>query len=214
VAAGPVSSYPAAIERALAAFMRLPGVGRRTAERMVQHLLRAEPELPASLAEAVAELGRVITGCARCGFYAERREGGEPPLCALCADPRRDASTICVVERPQDVVQIEGAGFYRGRYHVLGGRISPLDGVGPEDLRIAELVEAAAGGQVCEVILAVAGDLEGETTARYLGECLMAAAGPALRVTRIAQGIPVGSGLEFADPATIQRALGRRQAMD
>lgn len=183
---------------------RLPGIGRKTALRLTYHLLRQPPEQSRRLAAALVALVERVRPCERC------RNFSEAPLCALCTDPRRDASTLCVVEEAADIASIERAGEYRGRFHVLGGRLSPLDGVGPDDLAIAPLLARIAPEGVREVILATNPSLEGEATALYVQRQL---AGSGVRVTRIARGLPVGGDLEYADGVTIAQALAARREM-
>ena len=183
---------------------RLPGIGRKTALRLIYHLLKQSTDQSRRLAEALLVLGERIKPCARCYNLTEQE------LCDICRDTRRDPALICVVEEASDIGAIERAGEFRGTYHVLGGRISPLDGVGPEDLRIAQLVERAGGGAVREVIVATNPSLEGEATALYVQRQL-APLGPT--VSRIARGLPVGGDLEYADGVTIAQALAARREM-
>lgn len=180
---------------------RLPGIGPRSAERLALHLAQAEPETVRQLAGALVSAREKIHACSLCGALTER----DP--CAICSDPRRDDTSICLVERPVDVFTLEKAGAFRGKYHVLGGKISPLNGVEPEDLRIAAL-EARMGAGVREIILALSTDVEGDATSFYLAKRL---AGRGAKISRLAYGLPAGSGLEFADEVTLNRALeGRR----
>jgi recombination protein RecR len=183
---------------------RLPGIGRKTALRLIYHLLKQSPDQSRRLADALLVLGERVKPCERCYNLTEQE------LCDICRDPRRDPALICVVEEASDIGAIERAGEFRGTYHVLGGRISPLDGVGPEDLRIAQLVERASGGAVREVIVATNPSLEGEATALYVQRQL-APLGPT--VSRIARGLPVGGDLEYADGVTIAQALTARREM-
>jgi recombination protein RecR len=183
---------------------RLPGIGRKTALRLVYHLLRQPPEQSRRLAETLVALTERVHPCERCHNLTET------PLCAICADPRRDAGVLCVVEEAADIASIERAGEFRGRYHVLGGRLSPLDGVGPDDLAIGPLLARIEPEEVREVILATNPSLEGEATALYVQRQL--AARP-VRVTRIARGLPVGGDLEYADGVTIAQALSARREM-
>jgi recombination protein RecR len=192
---------PEPITALVAALGRLPGIGPRSAERLALHLAQTETQAVRQLAEAILHARERIRACSLCGALTER----DP--CALCADDRRDAASICVVERPVDIFSLEKAGVFRGKYHVLGGKISPLNGVEPEDLRIAAL-EARLGGGVKEVILALSTDVEGDATSFYLAKRL---AGRGAKISRLAYGLPAGSGLEFADEITLGRALeGRR----
>lgn len=193
---------PAPIQLLTEALGRLPGIGPRSAERLALHLAQADPNAVKHLAQTLTEARDRIRTCSICGALTET----EP--CAICSDSHRDASTICLVENPVDIFTMEKSGTYRGRYHVLGGKISPLNGVGPEDLRIAEL-EGRLGKGVTEVILALSTDVEGDATGFYLAKRL---AGKGAKVSRIAYGLPAGSGLEFADEVTLSRALeGRRE---
>jgi len=183
---------------------RLPGIGRKTALRLTYHLLKQSSDQTRRLAEALLVLGERVHPCARCYNLTEQE------LCDICRDPRRDVALICAVEEASDIGAIERAGEFRGTYHVLGGRISPLDGVGPEDLRIGELVARARGGTVREVIVATNPSLEGEATALYVQRQL---APLSVTVSRIARGLPVGGDLEYADGVTIAQALAARREM-
>ena len=181
---------------------RLPGIGERTAQRLTFHILRSPPAYAEELAEAVGRVVREVRMCAGCCTLT----AGE--LCAVCADPRRDRTLLCVVESVQDLAAVERTREYRGLYHVLHGAISPLDGVGPEQLRIGELLARLPSGEVAEVILATNPTVEGEATALYLSRLLKPLG---VQVSRIAQGVPMGGDLEFADQITLARALeGRR----
>jgi recombination protein RecR len=181
---------------------RLPGVGPKSAQRIAFHLLEADPADVRRLAETLVRLKELVRFCTVCGNVAEE------DTCRICRDPRRDASVICVVEESKDVVAIERTKEFRGRYHVLGGAISPMNGVGPEQLRIRELMTRLADGEVHEVILATNPNLEGEATATYLTRFLGTMG---LRVSRLASGLPVGGDLEYADEVTLGRAFeGRR----
>ncbi len=189
---------------------RLPGIGRKTALRLTYHLLRQPTDQTRRLASALLTLGERVHPCARCFNLTEEE------LCAICRDPRRDQTTICVVEQSSDIGAIERAGEYRGVYHVLGGRLSPLDGIGPDDLTVAALMDRLRGGQgdaestVREVILATNPSLEGEATALYV-QGQVAPLG--ISVSRIARGLPVGGDLEYADGVTIAQAIAARRAM-
>jgi recombination protein RecR len=193
-----------AIEDLTGELSRLPGIGRKTAQRLTYHLLKQPPEQSRRLADALLALAERVRPCTRCFNLTEEE------LCSICRDPRRDAALICAVEEAADIGAIERAGEFRGQYHVLGGRLSPLDGVTPDDLTIPQLVRRVAGGEVREVILATNPSLEGEATALYVQRQL--AAYP-LSVTRIARGLPVGGDLEYADGVTIAQALTARRAM-
>lgn len=183
---------------------KLPGIGPRTAERLALHLVQSSPETVKHLARVLVEARDRIRFCERCGALAEAQ------LCAICNDPRRDPSMICLVERPVDILTMEKANFFRGLYHVLGGRISPVHGVGPEDLRIVQLEQRLKDGPVQELILALGSDVEGDATSFYLAKRL---SGQGLKLTRLAHGLPVGSSLEFADELTLSRAIEGRRAL-
>jgi recombination protein RecR len=198
-----MSLLPESMANLIAALGKLPGIGPRSAERIALHLAQAEPGSVRLLAESITNARERIRFCQACGALTEQ------PLCGICSDPRRDPSLVCVVERPVDILSLEKSGTFRGKYHVLGGRISPLNGVQPEDLRIGELESRLTGEPVREVVIALATDVEGDATSFYLARRL---ARPGLRVTRIAHGLPAGTGLEFADELTLSRALeGRRE---
>ena len=182
---------------------RLPGVGPKSAQRIAFHLLQADAIEVQRLVDSLTEVKAKVRFCETCGNVAEGLQ------CKICADPRRDVAAICVVEEPKDVVAIERTREFRGRYHVLGGAISPIDGVGPDDLRIKELMTRLASGEVTEVIIATDPNLEGEATASYLARFLRPMG---IKVTRLASGLPVGGDLEYADEVTLGRAFeGRRQ---
>jgi recombination protein RecR len=182
---------------------RLPNIGPKSAQRIAFHLLQADPVDVRRLADVLVRAKEQVRFCAVCGNVAEQQE------CRICRDPRRDPSSICVVEESKDVVAIEKTREFRGRYHVLGGAISPIDGIGPDDLRVKELVKRLADGAITEVILATDPNLEGEATATYLARLIKPMG---LRVTRLASGLPVGGDLEYADEVTLGRAFeGRRQ---
>lgn len=192
------------IDRLTDEFARLPGIGRKTASRLTYHLLKAPPGDAERLARAILTVSERVRPCQRCGNLTEQSP------CAICASPRRDASVICVVEEASDIGAIERTGQYQGLYHVLGGHLSPLDGIGPSELNIAPLIQRLNGAEpVGEVVLATNPSVEGEATALYLHKLI----GPAgVRVTRIARGLPVGGDLEYADGVTIAEALhGRRE---
>jgi recombination protein RecR len=190
------------IERLIAELTKLPGVGRKTAQRFAFHLLRAPGDDVAALSAALHDLKERIGLCSVCFNLAE------DAVCPICADPRRDPASLCVVEEPVTVLAIERTSAFRGLYHVLGGALSPLKDVGPEDLKIRELLERVRGGSIQEVVLATSPNVEGEATAVYLARLL----GPSgVKITRPAQGLPAGADLEFTDDLTLQRAFeGRR----
>ena len=192
-----------AVENLVAQLARLPGVGRRTAQRLAFHILSARPEEALELARAIDEVKRRVRFCRECGNLTEEE------LCDVCADGRRDRSVICVVEQPVDVVSVERTGEYRGLYHVLGGALSPLDGVEPSDLRIDGLVARVDANGITEVVLATNPTMTGEATAAYLADRLRGK----VQVTRLASGLPVGGDLEYADEVTLGRALAGRRAM-
>lgn len=189
------------VDALVAELARLPGIGPRSAQRLAFHLLKAPPERPEALAEAIMAVVGNIRPCTECFSFAEA------DLCPVCADPRRDPTVICVVEEPSAIVSIERTHEFRGRYHVLGGALSPIDGVDPEDLRIAELDARIARDGVTELVIATNPTMAGEATALFLADRVR----DRLRVTRLASGLPVGADLEHADELTLGRALlGRR----
>ena len=192
-----------AIDQLTTEFARLPGIGRKTAARLTYHLLKTDPEEAQRLARAILTVSEQVHPCARCGNLSEATP------CAICSSPRRDVSIICVVEEASDVAAIERTAEYRGLYHVLGGRLSPLDGIGPAELNVAALLERVNGeGPVREVVLATNPSVEGEATAVYLQQLILPLG---IRVTRLARGLPVGGDLEYADGVTIAEAFhGRR----
>jgi recombination protein RecR len=200
--------FASPIARLVQQLAKLPGIGEKTAARLAFHILRAAPEDAAALAAAITDVKLKIRLCGVCCDLTER----DP--CAVCADARRDAGLVCVVAQPQDVVAVERTGGYRGRYHVLHGLLSPLDGIGPDDLRVAELVRRCSGGAgaqpVTEVILATSSTVEGEATAVYLAKLLRPLG---VRTSRIATGVPIGGELEYADQLTLVRAIDGRREM-
>ena len=196
-------ALPPPLQRLVQALTRLPGIGEKTATRLAFFVMRADGEYVETLAEALGAVKREIRLCSRClAFTAE-----DP--CPICSDPRRGAEILCVVEDPADVMAIERAGDFRGRYHVLHGTLAPLDGIGPEQLKVAELLERLRAGEVREVILATNATVEGEATAMYLARLVKPLG---VKVTRIAHGLPMGGDVEYADGVTLSRALeGRRE---
>lgn len=192
------------IHRLVEAFRKLPGIGPKSAQRLVFHLLRQPEEQVRELAEALVELKTAIRLCSVCNHVTDR----DP--CRLCEDPGRDGRTVCVVEEPFNVLSIEKSGSYRGLYHVLHGAISPINGIGPEDLKIRNLLTRLADGRIQEVIIATNPTAEGEATAVYLARLLKPLG---VRVSRIGMGIPMGSDLEYADGLTISRALAGRSSL-
>ncbi|HEX6228344.1 MAG TPA: recombination mediator RecR [Solirubrobacterales bacterium] len=195
---------PAPLSRLVAELSRLPGIGQRTAQRLAFHILRAPDEEAAALADAIGDVKEKVGLCEQCFNLAEG------PLCRICADSSRDRTTICVVEEPADVIPIERTHEYRGLYHVLGGALSPIDGVDAEDLKIAELLQHVEGGEVSEVVIATNPTTTGEATALHIAELLRGRA----TVTRLASGLPVGADLEHADEVTLGKALAGRRSID
>lgn len=196
-------SVPRSVERLIEELNRLPGIGPKTASRLTFHLLRSSQEQAQALAKAIGELHEMVVTCSVCFNIAEASP------CPICDDSQRDRTMLCVVEEPLDVLAIERTGQYDGLYHVLHGAISPIEGMGPEDLKISELVERLGNNPVEEVILATNPSLEGESTAMYVSRQL---ATLGVRVTRLAHGLPMGGDLEYADEVTLTRALeGRRE---
>ncbi|SVB46121.1 uncharacterized protein METZ01_LOCUS198975 [marine metagenome] len=196
-----MESYPQSVERLISEFAKFPGIGKKTAQRMAFHILMSNNEHSAHLAQAVMDVKTKILLCSACGGITE-----DDP-CHICSDPRRDKNLICIVEDPADIYAFERMGIFRGLYHVLGGVISPLDGIGPDSLTIDRLLTRIQEGM--EIILATNASIEGDTTALYLGKILNE---KGVEVTRLARGIPVGGELEYIDEATLQRAIeGRTQ---
>lgn len=196
---------PPPIQRLTSALRRLPGIGEKSATRLAFHLLSAPDAQVHELAEAILRLKKEIVLCAECFDLTDASP------CAICRDTRRDASQICVVEEPADLAAIEAAGGHGGRYHVLGGALSPIDGIGPAELRIADLEARVQRGGVREVILATNPTAEGDATAHYLADRLRASG---VRLTRIACGMPLGGDLEYADPVTVGRSLANRREIE
>ena len=195
--------YDGAVQDLVDELGRLPGIGPKSAQRIAFHLLAADPDDVARLAAALTAVKEKVRFCSICGNVTESE------VCSICADPRRVETVICVVEEAKDVVAIERTREFRGKYHVLGGAINPIDGIGPDDLRIRELVARLGDGQVEEVILATDPNIEGEATATYLARLLR---GLEVPVSRLASGLPVGGDLEYADEVTLRRAFeGRRR---
>ncbi len=196
-----MAALPEPIIALVAALGKLPGVGPRSAERLALHLVQTESDDVRQLAQAILAAREKIQSCQICGALTEKQP------CMLCTDPRRDATLLCLVERAVDILSVDKAGTFSGKFHVLGGKISPLNGVGPEDLRIGELETRFGLEPIKEVILALGSDVEGDATSYYLAKRLTARG---VKVTRIAHGLPAGSGLEFADELTLSRALEGR----
>jgi recombination protein RecR len=198
-----MASLPEPITALTAALNKLPGIGPRSAERLALHLVQTDVDSVRQLAQSIIAAREQIQLCGICGALTERQP------CAICEDPRRDRSLVCVVEQAVDIISLEKSGSYHGKYHVLAGKISPLNGVGPEDLRISELERRLQKEPIGEVILALGTDVEGDATSFYLAKRLAAIGA---KTTRIAHGLPAGSGLEFADELTLTRAIeGRRE---
>ena len=195
--------FSPSVENLVAQLTRLPGVGTRTAQRLAFHLLKVSPDEARALAAAIDEVKERVRFCRECGNLTEEE------TCEICRDARRDHSTVCVVEQPADLVSLERTHEYRGLYHVLGGSLSPIDGVEPEDLRIDELIQRVERNGVNEVVLATNPNMTGEATAAFLADRLRGR----VRVTRLASGLPVGGDLEYADEVTLGRALAGRREM-
>lgn len=198
-------ALPDSITSLIAALSKLPGVGPRSAERIALHLVQAEAATVKQLAEVILAARERIQFCTTCGALTEKSP------CLICDDSRRDGALVCVVERAVDILSIEKSGTYRGKFHVLGGKISPLDGIEPEDLRITELEKRLAVEPIKEIVIALGTDVEGDATSFYLAKRLARAG---LKISRIAYGLPAGSGLEYADELTLSRALEGRREMN
>ncbi|MBU6311935.1 MAG: recombination mediator RecR [Actinomycetales bacterium] len=197
--------YDGAVADLIDELGRLPGIGPKSAQRIAFYLLQSDPVDVRRLADVLITVKERVRFCVICGHVTEEE------TCRICRDPRRDPTALCVVEESKDVIAIEKTGEYRGRYHVLGGAISPIDGIGPDDLRIRELLARLADGEVVEIIIATDPNLEGEATATYLARLLTPMG---LTVTRLASGLPVGGDLEYADEVTLGRAFAGRRRLD
>jgi recombination protein RecR len=195
------TEYPAALRDLIFQLRQMPGVGPRSAERIALWMIQARGDQPEQIARAISETRRAIHPCRLCGYFTSDE------ICDICADPSRAADVLCVVEQPTDILPLEKTGAFRGRYHSLGGRISPLDHVGPEDLRLKELLARVEQEKFAEIIFALAADVEGEATTNYIVDLLKS---KSLTLTRIARGIPAGAGLESADELTLSAALSGR----
>jgi recombination protein RecR len=195
------TEYPTLLRELILQLRRMPGIGPRSAERIALWMVQSRDARPDEIASAILGSVKGITSCTECGFFSESA------LCTICSDPARDRGTLCVVEQPTDVLPLERTGAFRGLYFTLGGKLSPLDHVGPEDLRIDTLIQRVRRDATQEIVLALGADVEGEATTSYLAEHL---AQPGIKLTRIAQGLPAGLGLESADDLTIARALSGR----
>lgn len=198
-----MAAFPDCLAALISALSTLPGIGPRSAERIALHLVQTDSSAVKQLAQAILSARERIRFCEVCGALTEQA------VCEMCSDSRQDASLVCVVERPVDILSLKKSGTYRGKYHVLGGKISPLNGVEPDDLRIGELEKRLGTEPIKEIVIALGTDVEGDATSFYLAKRL---ARNGLKVTRIAHGLPAGTGLEFADELTLTRALeGRRE---
>ena len=200
-----MTALPEPVAHLIVALNRLPGIGPRSAERIALHIVQTEMGTVKELASVLVAAREKIAGCSVCGALTEKQP------CGICGDARRDDSVVCVVERPVDIISIEKPGTYRGKFHVLGGRISPLNGIGPEDLRIEALEQRLTKEPIREIILALTSDVEGDATSFYLAKQFGV---KGVKVSRIAHGLPVGSGLEFADELTLSKAIEGRRLMD
>jgi recombination protein RecR len=199
-----VAALPESISLLIAALNKLPGVGPRSAERIALHLVQTDSAVVKQLADAILIARDKIQFCTTCGSLTEKSP------CPICEDSRRDATLVCVVERAVDILSVEKSGTFRGKFHVLGGKISPLDGVEPDDLKISDLEKRLTSEPIKEIIIALGTDVEGDATSNYLAKRL---ARPGLKISRIGFGLPAGSGLEFADELTLNRALESRREM-
>jgi recombination protein RecR len=199
-----MNHYPASIRQLIKRIARLPGIGEKTAERLALHILHSPRRESEELARSIVEMKSTVRHCSRCFGLSDR------DVCDLCSDPARGSTQLCVVEQPADMVAIEKSGAFRGCYHILQGVLSPMNGVGPEDIRMGELVSRVANGEVSEVVLATSTSVEGEATADYIAQCLQPYA---LKVTRIASGVPMGGDLKYVDQVTLKRAMDSRHAL-
>jgi recombination protein RecR len=200
----PRTEYPSLLQELIGQLRRMPGVGPRSAERMALWLVQSRDARPDEIADAILRSTKGITSCPECGFFSQSG------LCTICSDPARDPGILCVVEQPTDVLPLERTGVFRGLYFTLGGKLSPLDHIGPEDLRIDALIQRVKRDTPREIVFALGADVEGEATTNYLAEHL---GQPGIKLTRIAQGLPAGLGLDSADDLTITRALTGRTAV-
>lgn len=196
--------YPTTVRNLIRHLSRLPGIGEKTAERLTMHIIRSPRKEVEALAQSIAEIKDKVRLCSRCFALSDAAE------CNICSNPSRDESLLCVVEQPADMVAIEKSGAFSGRYHILQGVLSPMNGVGPNDIRIQELLARVQEGRIQEVVLATSTSVEGEATANYLAERLESFS---VKVTRIASGVPMGGDLQYVDPVTLQRALDTRHAV-
>jgi recombination protein RecR len=199
-----MSYYPASIQNLIKNIAKLPGIGEKTAERLALHILRAPRHEAEALAQSLLNIKDKVRFCSKCFAFSDSE------LCRLCRDPARDPSVLCVVEQPADMVAIEKSGAFRGMYHVLSGVLSPMNGVGPENIRIRELMTRIQNDQVKEVVLATGTNVEGEATASYIAQLLTK---HPIKVTRIASGVPMGGDLKYVDQVTLKRAMETRHAL-
>ena len=200
-----MNHYPKSVQELISSLSRLPGIGAKTAERLAMYILRASPQESQQLAQRIVQVKQKTRLCQHCFAMSD----GD--TCAICQDPTRDEGHLCVVEQPADMISIEKSGVWKGRYHILQGALSPIDGIGPDALRIRELLARIADGHISEVVLATGTSVEGETTAVYLAEKLKACA--AVKVSRIATGVPVGGDLKYIDPMTLRKAQESRHGL-
>jgi len=196
-----MTQYPASITNLIKHISKLPGIGEKTAERLAMHILRSPRKEAEELAQSIVRVKEKVQLCTRCYGLSD----GE--LCTICADPTRDATVLCVVEQPADMVAVEKSGAYRGLYHILSGVLSPMNGVGPDDIRISELLSRIERQQLKEVVLATSTSVEGESTAAYIAQRL---ASYTVKVTRIASGVPMGGDLKYVDQVTLKKAMEAR----
>jgi recombination protein RecR len=196
--------YPGSIKVLINHLSRLPGIGRKTAERLAMHILQQPEEAAHQLARSIVEMKRKLRLCAQCFALSDDE------FCRICKDPARETGVVCVVEHPADMAAIEKSGAFKGRYHILGGALSPMDGIGPGDIKVAELIGRLEKEAVREIILATGTNVEGESTAAYIAELL---AGAAVCVTRIASGVPMGGDLKYVDQVTLKRAMESRHGI-
>jgi recombination protein RecR len=199
-----MSYYPASIQNLIKNIAKLPGIGEKTAERLALHILRAPLREAEELAQSLLNIKDKVRFCSKCFALSDSE------LCSLCCDPARDPSILCVVEQPADMVAIEKSGAFRGMYHVLSGALSPMNGIGPENIRIRELMSRIQKDQIKEVVLATATNVEGEATASYIGQLLEK---NQIKVSRIASGVPMGGDLKYVDQVTLKRAMETRHAL-
>ena len=199
-----MNHYPRSIRNAINQLVRLPGIGHRTAERLVMHLLRTTEKDVTNLAKSLVELKKQTRLCEKCFTLSDS------PLCRICGDPDRTKNVLCVIEGPAEMIAVENTGVFNGLYHVLHGVLSPMDGIGPDDIRINELVKRIKEDAITEVVLATSTQVEGEATALYLAELLKPFP---ITITRIASGMPVGGDLKYTDPVTLKNAMEKRHAI-